>query len=220
MSLCPFCLSSSHQFASVWSHRFAAAHLGRCIKGCKLESFSRIYVSLMFLLLTRTQSMFTEPHCEYICDRRQAVLPQRRDPDSQRQHSAVLTTVEKNWRQPVSLGENAGKIHKFRSLTSSNTLKSFTCASRAERVRYNQSWASLLSYRGFLPNVNCIPPAMPFTDGPLEGVHVDRAGVFWNDNDVMCLTLCPHHAKLLSFETNFLGSRLRTVMPSVLSLMN
>lgn len=92
-----------------------------------------------------------------------------------------------------------GIIHDFRSLTSSKTLKSFTCASCAERVRnVNRTDLPIANInldllRSPLSSAHGDPrvvPPLPFTDGPLCGVLVDPAGVLHQSDGSVCLSLC------------------------------
>jgi len=98
-------------------------------------------------------------------------------------------------------------IHEFRSSTSLDALRPFTCASCAERVR-GTKWSdvplidiNLELLRPPLqttPNVGCIAPPMAFADNPLEGVLVERGGVFCDDAHGMYLALCPPCKSALS----------------------
>jgi hypothetical protein len=120
---------------------------------------------------------------------------------SQRDHDAGFAAIEKMWPERISHAEKASMIHEFRSLTSSSALASFICASCAERVRgvkrvdiplaninldllRHPVWSASDPY-------NSTTPPMPFTDGPLEGVLIDPAGVFGDNEGSINLALCP-----------------------------
>ena len=98
-------------------------------------------------------------------------------------------------------------IHGFRSLMSSNTLKSFTCASCAERVRdakrskipITDINLDILRRPALIaPDISCNGPPMPFTDGPLRGILIDSTGVSCDSNNMTCLALCPPCKSALS----------------------
>jgi hypothetical protein len=112
---------------------------------------------------------------------------------------APFAEVISNWPQRVPHSEKVGIIHDFRSLTSSKMLKSFTCASCAERVRdvnrtdlpiANINLDLLRSPVSSAHDDPRVVPPLPFTDGPLCGVLVDPAGVLHQSDGSVCLSLC------------------------------
>ena len=115
-------------------------------------------------------------------------------------HDAELAAVAKRWPERISHTEKAKMINEFRSQTSSSALRCFTCASCAECVRsvkrvdvpLTDLNLDLLRHRPLsTPDVDCVAPPVPFTDGLLEGVLVDPAGVLRDDEGSICLALCP-----------------------------
>ena len=113
----------------------------------------------------------------------------------------ALAEVARSWPQRVSHSQKAAIVHDFRSTTSTYALKSFTCASCAERVRQSKCRDRVLSDINInvLRNTagrmehNTVPtdPHLPFQSGPLAGVLVDPAGVHENEDGLLSLSLCP-----------------------------
>ena len=58
----------------------------------------------------------------------------------------ALAEVVREWPQRVSHAQKAAIIHDFRSAKSTQALKSFTCASCAEAVRYDKMCERLASW--------------------------------------------------------------------------
>jgi hypothetical protein len=121
--------------------------------------------------------------------------------------NAMLAEVSKNWPQRVSHAQKDSIVHDFRAATSTQALKSFMCASCAERVRHNKRCNRLVSDIDL--HILCctamldpdavvaIPPVL-YTDGPLAGILVDPAGVHQNEDGSLSLSLCPHCKSALS----------------------
>ena len=113
----------------------------------------------------------------------------------------ALVEVARSWPQRVSHSQKAAIVHDFRSATSTRALKSFTCASCAERVRQSKCRDRVLSDI----NINVLrntagrmehntvltDPPLPFRNGLLAGVLVDPAGVHENEDGLLSLSLCP-----------------------------
>ena len=119
----------------------------------------------------------------------------------------ALAEVARNWPQRVSHTQKAAIVHDFRSITSTQALKSFTCASCAERVCHNKRCDRLVSdinldiLRNSTvtdPDAPAGAPAAPYTDGPLAGILVDPAGVHQNEDGSLSLSLCPPCKSALS----------------------
>jgi hypothetical protein len=111
----------------------------------------------------------------------------------------VLAPIVDSWPQRIPHVEKVEIIHEFRSSTSSNALKSFTCASCAEHVRDAKRCEiptadvnlDVLRYPASLsPSSNDHVPPMPLVDGLLNGVLVDPAGVTYQDGGSMFMTFC------------------------------
>ena len=129
---------------------------------------------------------------------------------SQRDYDAALATITRTWPQRISHSEKANMIHGFHSLTSSNALKSFTCASCAERVRCaKRSNIPIASINldilrrpvPIVPEIGRNGPPMPFADGPLREIFIDSTGVSCDGNNMTCLALCPPCKSALSRNT-------------------
>jgi len=119
----------------------------------------------------------------------------------------ALAEVTRDWPQRISHIQKAAVVHDFRSATSTHAMKSFTCASCAERVRLDKRCERLVSDVDIdiLRNptvtdshVLTAVPAAPYTDGPLAGVLVDPAGVCQNEDGSLSLSLCPPCGSALS----------------------
>jgi len=115
----------------------------------------------------------------------------------------ALAEVARNWPQRVSHTQKAAIVRNFRSATSTQALKSFTCASCAERVHRDKRCERLVSDVDIdvLCNstaTNSSVPAVPYTEGPLAGALVDPAGVHQNQDGTLSLSLCPPCRSALS----------------------
>ena len=212
--LCPFSVNST-SFAS--SDRSKPIDLQLRILDGVLKTAHRKVFSRILRVLNVAHSpvdsikvfrSLLRKHRTYLRAGGQTVQTHHHELDVQRDRDTAFATVAKAWPQRISHGEKADMIHEFRSLTSSNALKSFTCGSCAESVcdtkrseiplmdinlellRRRPAWTT--------PDVGCIAPPMPFSDGPLEGVLVDPAGVFCDDDRGVCLALCPPCKSALS----------------------
>ena len=73
--------------------------------------------------------------CAYLRNCRQTVRTQHHGPNLQEDHNAAFVSAAEAWPRRISHVEKTNMIREVRSLTSSNALRSFTCASCAERVR-------------------------------------------------------------------------------------
>ena len=123
-----------------------------------------------------------------------------RDDNREPGHEALLAAVAENWPQRIPHAEKANIVHNFRSATSSEALKSFTCASCAERVRVTKQHnvpaadidlGILRQPVPLSPEVAHLTPPMPFADGILDGVLVDPDGVLCGTDGSVSLLLCP-----------------------------
>ena len=133
--------------------------------------------------------------CAYLRNCRQTVRTQHHGPNLQGDHDASFTTAAKAWLQPVSHVGETNMIHKFRSLASSNALRSSTCASCAEQSRdakrtdafpHGHRCGASSPPLWLTSGTGCVSPPMPFVDGPLKEVLVDPADIFCDH-----LALCP-----------------------------
>jgi len=143
----------------------------------------------------------------------------RRSPQERAQHrmqqatserdasSEALAEVARNWPQRVSRVQKAATVHDFRSATSIQALKSFTCASCAERVLHDKrcdrnvldvNLDILRNSPAMDPDAPTTTPPVPYTDGPLAGALVDPAGVHQNEDGSLSLSLCPPCKNALS----------------------
>ena len=110
------------------------------VKAVNRKPFSRILCGLG-VLHSPTDSIkifqsLLRKHCVHLRGEKRTTPNQdSRKLGSQRDHDAGLVGVGERWPERASHAEKANMIHDFRSLTSSNALRSFTCASCAERVR-------------------------------------------------------------------------------------
>ena len=101
----------------------------------------------------------------------------------------ALAEVVRNWPQQVSHAQKAAIVHGFGSITSAQALKSFTCASCAERVCHNKRCdrgppstyplsrsMNTNSLSGRVALTPCDPPSLPrvLVLGPSSGVGRDR----------------------------------------------
>jgi hypothetical protein len=134
-------------------------------------------------------------HCTSLREQMQETSVHAHELNTLNSHKASLASVASSWPQRIPYAEKANIIHDFRSLTSSKVLKSFTCASCAERVRdINRADIPItdinldLLYSHVSPA--CDAPPLPFTDGPLRGVLVDPSGVIHQSDGSTCLSLC------------------------------
>lgn len=112
---------------------------------------------------------------------------------------ATLSDIAEGWPQRVPHADKARIVHDFRDATSSNALKSITCASCAEKVRVRDASNQLVSDLNLdlLHSVPSIPseqtdviPPLPYTEGPLAGVLVDPSGVHCDEDGALYLSLC------------------------------
>ena len=92
-------------------------------------------------------------------------------------------------------------------MTSTQALKSITCASCAERVRHDKQCTRLVldinvdilcSSVVVDPDSPVSVPPVPYTDSPLAGALVDPAGVHQNEDGSLSLSLCPPCKSALS----------------------
>jgi hypothetical protein len=98
-----------------------------------------------------------------------------------------------------------------------NALKTFTCASCAERVRDSKRSnvplddinLELLRPAQTASDVSCAAPPTPFTNGPLEQVLVDPVSVFFDGNRAthLALSICPEALKTKSDQGETIARR-------------
>ena len=136
-------------------------------------------------------------------------LPMRGDQRScsSNESGPNLNDVATAWPQRVSHVDKSRIIHDFRTATSSQALKTVTCASCAENVRSTVASSCLVSdlnldalrYTPHTPSdqPNAAPP-LPYTEGPLAGTLVDPSGVHRDKDDTLYLSLCPPCRNALS----------------------
>jgi len=117
----------------------------------------------------------------------------------QRKHDEKLEEIRRNWPQPASMEVKEECIRNFRSVTSSKSLREFTCACCAEAV--NCSERKVVAVKDIDVNLmrnrtdrifdtdRCTPPGLPFTNGPLADIVVDQDGVV-DTEDGLSLQLC------------------------------
>ena len=113
--------------------------------------------------------------------------------------SIALNNVVHDWPQRVSHSDKARIVHNFRTATSSNELRTVTCASCAEMVctgnvsNHFVSGLNLDVLRSPTPissdHIELTPPS-PYADGPLAGILVDPIGVHHHENGTLYLSLC------------------------------
>ena len=122
-------------------------------------------------------------------------------------NSEAFAEVVRNWPQRVSHVQKAAIVHGFRSATSTQVLKSFTCTSCAERVRHDKRCDKLVpdvnldvlrTSTPTDPDAPLVVPPVPYADGPLAGVLVDPTGVHRGEDGSLSLSLCPPCKSALS----------------------
>ena len=110
------------------------------------------------------------------------------------EHDEKLEGIRLNWPQPASMEFKEECIRKFRAVTSSESLRQFTCACCAESVNASERKVTPIrdvnldlmrdrTNRVF-DTKQCTPPGLPFSDGPLAGVLVDPGGVICVDGNL------------------------------------
>ena len=126
---------------------------------------------------------------------------------AQSEHDEKLEEIRSNWPQPASMEQKEECIRNFRAVTSSESLRQFTCACCAEGVNCSERKVvsiddidvSLMRNRtDRVFNTNqCIPPDLPFAEGPLANILVDPEGVI-NTEEGISLQLCQRCSSSLS----------------------
>jgi len=110
----------------------------------------------------------------------------------------VFGNIVDNWPQRVPHSDKARIVRDFRTATSSNKLKTVSCASCAERVHAEDVSNQLVA--GFnldvlrsslsVSNQTETAPPLPYVDGPLGGILVDPTGVHRDEDGALYLSLC------------------------------
>ena len=102
------------------------------------------------------------------------------------EHLRHLDKIREEWPQPASMELKEDCIRNFRNATSSDSLRKFTCACCAESIsvsdqkvqRLEEINLELLRDRtSRIFDESCIPPEVPFADGPLADLMIDPDGV-------------------------------------------
>ena len=113
---------------------------------------------------------------------------------------AASSNVTDDWPQRVSHSDKARIVHDFRTATSSNKLKTVSCASCAEKVHAGDVSDHLMSDLDLdvlrsPPSISSdqadVAPPLPYTDGPLAGILVDPTGIHRYEDGALYLSLCP-----------------------------
>ena len=114
-------------------------------------------------------------------------------------HDKKLEEIRSSWPEPASMQRKEECIRNFRATTSSESLREFTCACCAEGV--NCSERKIISINDIDVNLmrdrtdrvfdtsECMPPGLPFTEGPLANIQVDSSGVIQTEEG-LSLQLC------------------------------
>lgn len=136
-------------------------------------------------------------------------LPAQRDSRSYSTDDSgpTLNDTASAWPQRVPHADKSRIVRDFRTATSSQALKTVTCASCAENVRSTVASSQPVSdlnldalrYTPHTPSdlPNAAPP-LPYTEGPLAGILVDPSGVHHDRDNTLRLSLCPPCRNALS----------------------
>jgi hypothetical protein len=155
---------------------------------------------------------------------------QRQKHDKLVEEREQLESVRRSWPQLVPQSLKNKILRLFRNETSSDALSTFTCAACAESVPLRSHCSvtvgdpnidldvlkrpdlrpddSLLLDQYKWLNPECDPPPMPFDEGPLRDILVDRDGVYFpSDHGPPSLSLCKScHSALKKKKVACIGS--------------
>jgi hypothetical protein len=164
---------------------------------------------------------------------------QRNKEDEATRHKNELDFIRQAWPQLVPQSLKNKILVLFRETTSSEALSTFTCAACAESAPLRSHCSMSIGDPSFdlnllkRPNLksdesllldqykwlhpDCVPPPMPFDDGPLRDILVDRDGVSLPlDGGQPSLSLCKScHSSLKNGRTPALALANRTFLGPV-----